>query len=125
MRKLIVPLIVGAIAIAGCGKTYGNVDCVETLQTKQGDRPSIVRTYTDENHNGTADTIREYICRTRPGSLGMDEDCWVDVTHLLNNNHSNYHAMRVGGRYSEVGKGTPAGEQLQGEFKACMARGSE
>ena len=37
MRKLLAPILAGIVAI-GCGNNYGNVDCVETVQTEQGDR---------------------------------------------------------------------------------------
>jgi len=126
MRKLLAPILAGIVAI-GCGNNYGNADCVETVQTEQGDRPEIVRAYTDENGNGTLDTLHEYVCRTREGSLGLDKDCWVNETHLLDNSFSNYHARRDGGMtgYSEIGKGTPQGEGLQGSFEACKAKDSE
>ena len=119
MRRLILPVVM-ALALAGCGKTYGNADCVETKQTAEGDRSSIVWAYIDENRNGTLDRIDEYICSPRNF---LDEDCSVNTTHLLQNSFSDYHRTRSDGTtYNEIGKGTRSGKFLQAEFEACKAK---
>ncbi|MEK6888318.1 MAG: hypothetical protein AABX14_05220 [Candidatus Aenigmatarchaeota archaeon] len=104
------------LALAGCGKTYGNADCVKKVDE------STTIAFSDVNHNGTVDEILTYNCRTRPGTFGMDHDCIVDETHVLNNNYSDSAWFRNDGsaRY-EIGKRTPKGEDLQKQFDTCKA----
>ena len=78
--------------------------------------------YEDVNGNGTLDRVTTIYCSERPRSFGLDKDCTSDEIELLNNSYpGGYGALRRGGStYSEVGKYSSSGQQLQSEFERLL-----